>query len=141
MKFVGFREFNSEFPWYEEGDFIVHFPGRSLTDRQRLVPLFLNNVNKETGLLNHDGKDDLNPIAPVHNPSNARNMYQDYYAPMNMPCTLYHAIVHPKTLPGSPAFTVSSNLGPIHVPAVPAAFQLPEGIAPAVNDTQSLKPI
>ena len=129
MKFVGFRDFNSEFPWYEEGDFIVHFPGRSLAERQKLVPLFLRNVNKDTGLLNPASSDDLSVIQPVHNPSNAKNMYDQYYAPMNMPCVLYHTLVHPKVASSSVPLTVASNVGPIQIPPVPSAFQLPEGLA------------
>ena len=132
MKFVGFREFNSEFPWYEEGDFIVHFPGRSLQERQKLVPIFLRNVNKDTGLLN-PASADLALIKPVVNPSNAKNMYDQYYAQMNMPCVLYNTLVHPKVMSTGNPLIIESNVGPLLIPPVPAAFQLPEGIALATN--------
>lgn len=131
MKFVGFRDFNSEFPWYEEGDFIVHFPGKSLETRQHLVPLFLRHVDPDTGLLRHDQLSavELQDIAPVINPSNARAMYQQHYAPLNMPCVLYQAIVKPKLRESSTV--IQSNVGPIVLDAIPAAFQLPSGPAAA----------
>lgn len=45
------RAFNSEFPWYGEGDLAVHFPGRGLEDKKRLIKAFEHHVNLQNGKL------------------------------------------------------------------------------------------
>lgn len=36
VEYVGFREFNSQFPWWGPGDMVFHVPGRSAKERMRL---------------------------------------------------------------------------------------------------------
>lgn len=61
IKKTWFRAFNSEFPWYEAGDLIVHFPGRSLDDRKRLIKAFLKYSNFKTGAVDHRYTDVIDP--------------------------------------------------------------------------------
>lgn len=36
VEYVGFREFNSQFPWWGPGDLVFHLPGRTNKERIRL---------------------------------------------------------------------------------------------------------
>lgn len=51
IKKTWMRAFNAEFPWYGEGDLVVHFPGRGLEDKKRLVKAFEHHTNFENGKL------------------------------------------------------------------------------------------
>lgn len=49
FKKTWFRTFNSEFPWYGQGDLSVHFPGRSLHEKKKLIKAFSKYTNFATG--------------------------------------------------------------------------------------------
>lgn len=49
FKKTWFRAFNSEFPWYGEGDLAVHFPGRALKEKKRLIKALCKFTNFSTG--------------------------------------------------------------------------------------------
>lgn len=51
IKKTWMRAFNSEFPWYGEGDLAIHFPGRGLEEKRRLIKAFEHNTNFSTGKL------------------------------------------------------------------------------------------
>jgi len=51
IKKTWMRAFNSEFPWYGQGDLAVHFPGRGLEDKKRLIKAFEHHSNVSTGKL------------------------------------------------------------------------------------------
>lgn len=49
VKKTWFRVMNSEFPWYGDGDLVVHFPGRQMDDRKRLIKAFFKYANFKNG--------------------------------------------------------------------------------------------
>eukprot|EP00040_Diaphanoeca_grandis_P042600 m.265400 g.265400 ORF g.265400 m.265400 type:complete len:341 (-) comp61665_c0_seq1:118-1140(-) len=49
VKYRGFRDFGSHFPFYGEGDLIVHLPGLKLQERLQVFAAFLKGVNFTTG--------------------------------------------------------------------------------------------
>ncbi len=51
IKKTWMRAFNSEFPWYGEGDLAVHFPGRGINDKKKLLRAFLQFTNFKNGTL------------------------------------------------------------------------------------------
>lgn len=53
FKKTWFRAFNSEFPWYGPGDLMVHFPGRNLEDRRRLIKAFNKFTNFRNGIVDN----------------------------------------------------------------------------------------
>lgn len=59
FKKTWFRAFSSEFPWYNDGDLMVHFPGRSLEDRRRLIKAFTKFSNFNTGKVDRRYTDTL----------------------------------------------------------------------------------
>lgn len=52
VKKTWFRAFNSEFPWYNDGDMVVHLPGRRMEDRKRIVKAFFKYANFQNGKVN-----------------------------------------------------------------------------------------
>ncbi|KAJ3237533.1 hypothetical protein HDU81_009347 [Chytriomyces hyalinus] len=54
-KHVSFNHFDSEYPWYNEGDLVLHLPGRSLPDRLRIFETLLEILDLDSGKL--DRKD------------------------------------------------------------------------------------
>jgi len=61
FKKTWFRAFNSEFPWYGPGDLMVHFPGRNLDDRRKLIKSFLKFANFRNGDVDKRYTDVLDP--------------------------------------------------------------------------------
>ena len=49
VKYVGFRDFNSMFPFYGEGDLVVHFAGLSTEQRQERILAFHDVVDTNNG--------------------------------------------------------------------------------------------
>lgn len=54
VKYTNFRAFNSEYPWYENGDMIVHFPGKSTKERTQLINLFYEKADFSNGVVRLD---------------------------------------------------------------------------------------
>lgn len=52
VKYAMMRDMNSEFPWYDHGDLVVHFPGRNFENRKELISAFLEHSNFNTGKVN-----------------------------------------------------------------------------------------
>jgi hypothetical protein len=48
-RYVGFREFNSHFPYYGEGDLVVHLPGSSAQGRVRVLNELLSATRVSDG--------------------------------------------------------------------------------------------
>lgn len=61
FKKTWFRAFSSEFPWYGPGDLVVHFPGRSMDDRRKLIKAFNKFTNFKTGAIDYKYTDALDP--------------------------------------------------------------------------------
>lgn len=51
IKKTWMRAFNSEFPWYGQGDLAVHFPGRGLEEKKKLIKAFVHHLDVSTGKL------------------------------------------------------------------------------------------
>lgn len=51
FKKTWFRAFSSQFPWYGPGDLVVHFPGRSVEDRRKLIKAFGKFTNFHNGVV------------------------------------------------------------------------------------------
>ncbi|KAJ3204915.1 hypothetical protein HDU82_005523, partial [Entophlyctis luteolus] len=56
VKKVAFGQFNSEFPWYQEGETVIHFPGRENPQRIKMLGDLLSMLDVETGLLDHSSE-------------------------------------------------------------------------------------
>ncbi|KAI8835582.1 hypothetical protein BJ741DRAFT_607294 [Chytriomyces cf. hyalinus JEL632] len=56
-KFISFNHFNSEFPWYHEGDLVLHLPGRATLDRLQLFEALLKVVDLKTGKMDRSLKE------------------------------------------------------------------------------------
>ncbi|KAJ3236866.1 hypothetical protein HDU78_004413 [Chytriomyces hyalinus] len=56
-KFISFNHFNSEFPWYHEGDLVLHLPGRGTLDRLQLFQALLKVVDLKTGKMDRSLKE------------------------------------------------------------------------------------
>ena len=52
FKHVPMNDFNSEFPNYWQGDLVVHFPGKSINDKEKFCRLFVQKANTENGSVN-----------------------------------------------------------------------------------------
>lgn len=61
VKKTWFRAFNSEFPWYGNGDLIIHFPGRGFEERKKLMKAFLKYSDFSNGKVDHRYSDVLDP--------------------------------------------------------------------------------
>lgn len=61
FKKTWFRAFSSEFPWYGPGDLAVHFPGKSMDDRRKLIKAFTKFSNFKTGAVEYKFTDLLDP--------------------------------------------------------------------------------
>lgn len=61
FKKTWFRAFSSEFPWYGPGDLVVHFPGRSMDDRRKLIKAFTKFTDFRTGAIDYKFTDVLDP--------------------------------------------------------------------------------
>jgi hypothetical protein len=59
FKKTWFRAFNSEFPWYADGDMVVHFPGRGIEERKKLIKAFEKYTNFRNGKIDHRYSDIL----------------------------------------------------------------------------------
>ncbi|KAM0683824.1 hypothetical protein MDAP_000557 [Mitosporidium daphniae] len=81
----GFRDFNSEYPWYGDGDLVLHFPGTTPNERLELMDLVLRNANFTTGVVDRAGPG-LDELAPVFNERNVAGMYDEFYSFLNSPC-------------------------------------------------------
>lgn len=77
-----FRDFNSEFPWYEPGDLVVHFPGRSLDFRTSVIQLFHKHANFADGSVPRD----VGRIQPKFSHWQLRNMSKEF-SQWNVPCS------------------------------------------------------
>ncbi|KAJ3070122.1 hypothetical protein HDU98_006840 [Podochytrium sp. JEL0797] len=53
VKRVSFYHFDSEFPWFHEGDLVVHLPGRPSQDRIRIFEDMLAITHLKTGKMDH----------------------------------------------------------------------------------------
>lgn len=87
VRYVGFRDFNSLFPWWAPGDLVVHLHGKPLEERKRLFELLLADVDFVRGTVTKRSADDPHAtsweripaaIRPVHSKDHLRNM--DYSA-------------------------------------------------------------
>ena len=81
----GFRDFNSEFPWYEDGDFVLHFPGTASKERLELMDLVLKNANFSTGIIDRTGPESER-LNTEFNDRNVAGMYDSFYSFLNHPC-------------------------------------------------------
>lgn len=59
VKKTWFRTMNSEFPWYNDGDMVVHFPGRRMDDRKKIIKAFFKFANFRNGKVNRKYTDIL----------------------------------------------------------------------------------
>ena len=59
FKQVHFYNFNSEFPKYRPGDMVVHFPGRTMAEKVRLIKMMVENCNYENGEIDFRKAPDL----------------------------------------------------------------------------------
>lgn len=81
----GFRDFNSEYPWFEDGDFVLHFPGLPAENKLNKLSLVLGRADFNTGIIN---RTELSPylFAAAKNSRNAAGMYDEFYSFLNKPC-------------------------------------------------------
>ena len=82
IKLTGFRDFNSEFPWYEDGDLVVHFPGRRIDNREELIGDFYMYTDFEKGIVDRTRTKILNT---EYSHWQLRNM-TDAFKVWNHPC-------------------------------------------------------
>lgn len=61
FKLVHFYNFNSEFPNYLPGDVVVHFPGRPMSDKVRLIKAMLESCDHSNGNVNFTKAPELKP--------------------------------------------------------------------------------
>lgn len=70
-RYVGFREFNSHFPYYGEGDLVVHLPGSSAEGRIRVLTELLESTRHTDGTF-------IRPLSlstrPVYNEEHLHSM-------------------------------------------------------------------
>eukprot|EP00911_Craspedida_sp_UC1_P002985 UC1_evm1s2181 len=74
-QYVPFRSFNSFFPFWGEGDLVVHFPGRPEAERTQLLRALIQAADTATGQLRNGIPQALRP---VYSPDHLRDM--DYRA-------------------------------------------------------------
>lgn len=84
IKKTWFRAFNSEFPWFGEGDLAVHFPGRSLDDKKRLIKAFLKFTDTGTGRVHRRAGDLLKSDESL---TADLTVLEAQFAPHNPVCT------------------------------------------------------
>ena len=56
---MNMRDMNSQYPWFDDGDLIVHFPGMSNVRRLELMDAFLQNQNVKFDTGTRQRKDGL----------------------------------------------------------------------------------
>lgn len=83
FKKMWFRAFSSEFPWYGPGDLAVHFPGRSMDDRRRLIKAFTKFTDFKTGGVEYKFTDLLDPDDSV---TSDLVELEEFYNEMNPTC-------------------------------------------------------
>lgn len=83
FKQMWFRAFSSEFPWYGPGDLAVHFPGRSMDDRRRLIKTFQKFTNFKTGAVEYKFTDILDPDDSI---TSDLLELEEFYKEMNPTC-------------------------------------------------------
>ena len=62
IKFVGFREFNSHFPYFGEGDLVVHLPGMDMDKRMRVLKDLLDATRLADGTWVRDLSSESQPV-------------------------------------------------------------------------------
>lgn len=83
FKKTWFRAFSSEFPWYGPGDLVVHFPGRSMDDRRKLIKAFTKFTDFRTGNVEYKFTDVLDPDDSIT--SDLVDL-EEFYKEMNPTC-------------------------------------------------------
>jgi hypothetical protein len=83
FKKLWFRAFSSEFPWYGPGDLAVHFPGRSMEDRRRLIKAFTKFSDFKTGAVEYKFTDILDPDDSI---TSDLVELEDFYKEVNPTC-------------------------------------------------------
>ena len=80
VQYVGFRDFDSHFPFWGPGDLVVHLPGLTADERTTLFGLLLEMLDPVTGQVRAGQADRLaaSRVAPVFNRDHVPNM--DYSA-------------------------------------------------------------
>lgn len=86
VKKTWFRVMNSEFPWYGDGDMVVHFPGRQLDDRKKLIKAFFKYANFKNGKVNRKRTDLLDTDEAM---TNDLVRLEELYADINPTCEVY----------------------------------------------------
>ncbi len=83
VKKTWFRAFNSEFPWYGDGDLVVHFPGRRIDERKKIIRAFFKYANFKNGKVNRKYTDLLD-----HDEAMTSDLVEleELYADANIPC-------------------------------------------------------
>ncbi|KAI8611614.1 hypothetical protein BC830DRAFT_1171738 [Chytriomyces sp. MP71] len=81
-KFVSFHHFNSEWPWYNEGDLTIHLPGRTAEQRLLMFDALLAVTDIATGKMNREDPRFASIIMdnPHHDPAPEvrRKLEQDF---------------------------------------------------------------
>lgn len=83
FKKMWFRAFSSEFPWYGPGDLAVHFPGRSMDDRRRLIKAFAKFTDFRSGAVEYKYTDLLDPDDSI---TSDLVELESFYKEMNPTC-------------------------------------------------------
>lgn len=86
VKKTWFRVMNSEFPWYGDGDLVVHFPGRHIDERKRLIKAFFKYANFKTGKVNRKYTDLLDIDDAM---TNDLVQLEELYEDVNPTCEIY----------------------------------------------------
>lgn len=80
FKHLPFHKFNSEFPWYQEGDLVVHFPGRPVDDKAKLIKLMIQSCHYGNGSIDYKKAPQLQPD------KRARRVGDEEFDAMNQVC-------------------------------------------------------
>jgi hypothetical protein len=93
IKWVNMRDMNSEVPWYDDGDLVVHLPGRGNSERHKVFEAFNQRTDFDTGVV----KDKSGVLQnDLHDWRVKRGLFRDYVgAGWNIPCVdLYRSPFH-----------------------------------------------
>jgi len=87
VKKTWFRVMNSEFPWYNDGDLVVHFPGRQLDERKKIIKAFFKYANFKNGKVNRQYTDLLDIDEAM---TNDLVKIEELYEDVNPTCEIFN---------------------------------------------------